>query len=277
MELQIGVRGHDLKNKTTIEEFTKAVHDYGFNKVQLVFNKAFNDFSYSDEYVNKVKQELNKYKITVSMLGAYFNPVHSNKETVQKGIFNFKENLRISHVFSNALVGSETGSYNDSPWTYVPKNHTEEGYLETLSVFKELVRYAEEINSTIAVEPAFNHVIYSVDVLQRFINDLNSKNVYVTIDLYNLLSLENYKAHKEIFHQALSTFKDNIKIIHLKDFKVENNQIIQVSPFKGYFDYPYMIKEIKKYAPNAVLTFEGVTSEYIKDALTALKTCIQDN
>ena len=53
---------------------------------------------------------------TVALIGAYFNPVHSHRDVVEKGIENFKANLRISHYFDGVpYVGSETGSYNDSP------------------------------------------------------------------------------------------------------------------------------------------------------------------
>ena len=275
MNFKIGVRGHDMLSKSEPSSFFKAIKEEGFSRVQLVFPKAFATYSYDDVFVSEVKAELDKNEITVSMLGAYFNPVHSDKEVVRKGIENFKNNLRIAKLFGNAPVGSETGSYNDSPWTYVPKNHTEEGYQETLSVFKGLVEYAESLGSFITVEPAFNHVIYSSEVLKRFVSDLDSPNVFVTIDLYNLLSLENCMRHKELFHEALSTFGNKIKILHLKDFVKKNNEIIQVAPFRGEFDYPYMISEIKQYCPDATMIFEGVKKDEIAMSLSALQTCIQ--
>ncbi len=278
MELKnsVGVRAHDLADKKTPEELSKIIKENGFKNIQLVFKKAFDNPSYDETYVERVKSELNKNDISITMLGAYFNPVHSKRDVVEAGITNFKENLRISHEFDNLpYVGSETGSYNDSPWIYVPKNQTEEGYQQTKKVFEDLKDYADSISSKIAIESAWGHVIYCYQQQARLIQELNSDNVFATVDLYNLLYEGNFDKRNEIFEGALKTLGNKVKIIHIKDADMIDGKLIQLAPGEGKFDYKFMIECVNKYSSDATLIFEGVKKDKIelakKTILEALK------
>lgn len=270
MEFKFGVRAHDLAEKKTPEELASIVSSYGFHYLQLVFAKALDNPSYDSIYVSRVTKALKDKDIAVAMLGAYFNPVHSSSLKVAEGIKTFENNLMIASAFGNPPVGSETGSFNDSPWIYVPKNRTEEGFLQSEKVFKGLTKKAEEVGANISIEPAYGHVMYSVSCLKRLVSDLSSPNVFVTIDLYNLLDVSNFEKRDAIFHEALSSFGAKIKIIHLKDAKVLNEKLIQLAPGEGDFHYQFMLGEIKRYCPNATLVFEGVKSDKIKDAYSYL-------
>ena len=243
--MKIGIRLHDLAKDTPENAFKKA-KEAGFDYIQLVFKKSLKDENgnflvFNEKNAKKVATFLNKYDLKVAMLGAYFNPVHSNKELVQKNKEYFIEHLKYASIVGANYVGTETGSYNDDKWTYNPKNQTEEGYQDTMSIFKEHAIKAKEHKTTLLIEPAYGHVIFNVDTLKRAINELNNEFVKVTIDLYNLLYIGNYNNYKEIFINALSTFKDDIKIIHLKDFLVDGDKLVQRRLGKGILHYNFII------------------------------------
>lgn len=259
----VGIRAHDLI-KGGIDEVLQSAENEGFEAVQLVFKKALINQPFCKENVDIVKESLSKHNIKIAMLGAYFNPVHSNKELVKNNVEYFKEHLRLAGELNCKYVGTETGSYNDDKWTYNPKNQTEEGYLETMKVFHELVEVANKYNTTILMEPAWGHVIYNVTTLKRAFDEINSKNFKVTIDIFNLIYIGNYTKYKEIFLDALKTFKDDVKIIHLKDFNVVDDKIIQCGLGKGIIDFKFLIDTIKEYSPNATMIFEGVMGEDIR-------------
>jgi L-ribulose-5-phosphate 3-epimerase len=274
MAFKIGIRAHDLVEKKSPEDLALALQQHGFSFVQLVFNKALSPFSYESEFVNRVACSLKEKNIQVAMLGAYFNPVHSNPQIVKDGIENFKANLRIAKAFSHPYVGSETGSYNDSPWTYNPKNQTEEGYQQSKAVFAELTHYAEEVGADITLEGAWGHVMYCPKVLKRLVDELHSPRVHVTVDLFNYLYEGNFEKRDEIFLEALHLFGSEVKIIHLKDGKIIQGKLVQLAPGKGDFHYPLMIEAIKKECPNATLIFEGVKGDDIDSSYTFLKSLI---
>lgn len=276
--MKIGIRLHDLA-KESYKTIFKKCKDTGFDYIQLVFKKALLDDNneimlFSKENALKVAPYLKESGLKVSMLGAYFNPVHSNKELVKNNIKYFKEHLKYASLLDCDYVGSETGSYNDDKWTYNPKNQTETGYMESIEIFKDLVMYAEKCNKTVLMEPAYGHIMYNVVTLKRCYDEINSPNLKITIDIYNLLYIGNYKNYKEIFIEALSTFKDNIKVIHLKDFYIENDSLKQCGLGKGIIDFNFIIDNVKKYCNDAVLTFEGVTGEDIPTSLELIKKII---
>jgi sugar phosphate isomerase/epimerase len=265
--MRIGIRAHDL-GKDTIDHLFSKAQQMNFHHLQLVFKKGLVDENnqplvFNQENALLVKEKLDQYPLDIAMLGAYFNPVHSNKALVQKNIAYFVEHLQYAHLLSCQYVGTETGSYNDDKWTYNPKNQTTEGYLETMQVFHYLVNQAQKYHTTLLMEPAYGHVIYSVDVLKKAILELNSPYVAVTIDLFNLLYIGNYLYYKEMFIHALNTFKDLIKIIHLKDFYVEGDHLVQCGLGKGIIDFQFICEQVKNYCPNATLIFEGVVGEDI--------------
>lgn len=259
--MMVGIRAHDLATGDISHVLSKA-ETHGFKAIQLVFKKALGK-PFDDLSCLEVKNALNYSNVRIAMLGAYFNPVHSNKKLVQENVEYFEKHLSLASKLNCNYVGTETGSYNDDKWTYNPKNQTEEGYQETMLIFKRLVQTASKYKTTILMEPAWGHVIYSVEQLKRAYDEINSPYLKVTIDLYNLLYIGNYKEYKNIFLKALETFKENIKIIHLKDFYIENEKIIQCGLGKGIIDFKFIVDNIKRFCPSATMIFEGVVGDDI--------------
>ncbi|MFA6811992.1 MAG: sugar phosphate isomerase/epimerase family protein [Bacteroidaceae bacterium] len=274
MKLKFGVRAHDVAKKTDIDNLLSGVNDLDLEYIQLVIPKALKECDYSHENILRIQNSLRQHRIKVAMLGAYFNPVHCNKEIVMSGIENFKRNIEIAKELGCKYVGSETGSYNGSPWTYVPKNHTQEGFMKTQKIFSELIKYAQKINVNVLFEPAWAHIIYDVPMAKKFLDSFHMPNVFITIDLYNLLYEGNFEQRNEIFEKALRTFKNQVKIIHLKDGKVVDGKKIQLSPGQGQFDYPFMLHCIERYCPQAILIFEGVDRKNIAISLEKLKNIL---
>ena len=116
-----------------------------------------------------------------------------------------------------------------------------------------------------AIESAWGHVIYSYQQQARLLQELNSENVFATVDLYNLL----YE-----FEGALKTLGNKVKIIHIKDADLIDGKLVQLAPGDGKFHYDFMVSCVKKYAPDATLVFEGVRAEKIEQALKVLKACL---
>lgn len=270
--MKICVRTHDL-GKGTCSFLAKEAKKYHFEGIQLVIGKAIEGETGDPGTLtsSKAKQIANDFKkegIEIAMLGAYFNPVHSNKELVSKSIKKFKEHLLYAKDFGCQFVGSETGSYNDDKWTYHPNNRTEEAFQEVKTIFKDLADYAKEVNSNLALEGAFGHCCYEPSVLKKLFDAIDNGHVFATIDIFNYLSLENYTSHTKIFDDCLELFKDKIVIFHLKDFIVGENKLVQVGLGQGLMNYEYILPKIKKYCPNAYLIFEGVKPEDMESSMT---------
>lgn len=263
--MKIGVRLHDL-GKSSAPELAKKAKSIGFDSVQLVLNKAIEGETglagtLSKEKANYFYECFKKEGLKIAMLGAYFNPVHSNKELVAKNILKFKEHLLYENDFHAGYVGSETGSFNDDKWTYNPLNRTEEAFQEVKRIFSDLASYADLHNAKIALEGAFGHCMYQPKALKRLVDEIESNSIYYTVDIYNYLAMENYEHHTDIFDECLDLFKGRIVIFHIKDFIVENGALKQCCIGKGLMNYDYILPKIKENCPNAYLIFEGSKPE----------------
>ena len=273
--MKIGVRVHDF-GKSNAKILAKQAKAVGFDGVQFVINKAIEGETGKPGTLNKEKalEFYNAFKdegLEIFMLGAYFNPVHSNKDLVKENILKFKEHLSLEHEFHTKYVGTETGSFNDDKWTYNPLNRTEDAYQEDLRIFKDLANYAESVDANIALEGAFGHCMWNPKCLKRLVDEIGSKNVYYIVDIYNYIAIENHMNYKEIFEEALSLFKGKIVLFHLKDYDIIDGNVKQVAIGKGRFDYDYLLKRIKEEAPNAYLIFEGSKPEDMEFSFNFVK------
>ncbi len=278
--MKIGVRVHDF-GKSDAETLAKKAKEVGFSGVQLVLNKAIEGETglagtLSKEKANYFYEAFKKEGLDIFMLGAYFNPVHSNKELVCNMIAKFAEHLKYENDFHAGYVGSETGSFNDDKWTYNPLNRTEEAFQEVKRIFSGLAKVAEENNAKIALEGAYGHCMYEPKALKRLVDEINSKSIYYTVDIYNYLSIDNYERYKEIFEECLDLFKGKIVIFHLKDFIIQDGALKQCCIGKGLIDYDYLIKRIKETNPDSYLVFEGSKPEDMEFSFNFVKSKIEN-
>lgn len=263
--MKIGVRAHDL-GKCSPTELAKRAKRIGFDGVQLVLNKALDNESVStdtlnNDKVNMIYRAFADEGLDILMLGAYFNPVHSDWSKVDASINKFKEHLQFANKFHTKYVGTETGSFNDDQWTYNPKNRTSEALNSVAASFGLLAQYAKIYDSNMAIEGAYGHVCYTPHILKELVDQIDNGNVYYIVDVYNYLYIGNYNEQNQIFDECLKEFGDKIVIFHIKDFVVENGALHQVGLGQGIMDFSYMIPKIKKNYPNAYLIFEGLKPE----------------
>lgn len=273
--MQIAFRTHDLGVKG-LENLIEKARKCGISAVQLVAYKFMDDVKYAPGQLNEqnaaaIGKAFADAGITVSLIGAYFNPVHSDKQKVENGKAVFKEYLKYSKLLGCPVVGSETGSFNDDKWTYNPLNRTEQALKTVIATFKELAVYAKQNGVFIGMEGAAGHVCYDVKTLKRAIDGVGEDNVKVIFDIYNYLDASNYKNYPDILDEGLKAFAGNILVFHIKDCVFEDGKLKQVAPGKGMFDFNKILGKIKAYDKNATLVLEGTAggdivpcSEFIK-------------
>lgn len=265
--MRIGIRGHDLGKNTPVN-FAQSVTDAKLESIQLVLPKAI-DFPCdgppisNDELTTAVQKALNENGVKVAMMGAYFNPIHSNKELVAGTVENFKNHLKKAKFFGTDFVGTETGSYNDDQWTWHKNNETEAAFQEVLRIFRELLPIAEEAGTYLTIEPAYHHVISTPARLKRLVDELDSPNVCVIFDLFNLLHKGNTAEQRVLIDAMVEYFNDKIVIVHAKDFILDAGELVQVAPGKGDLDYPYLISQLRTLQTVPDIVLEGVVGEDI--------------
>lgn len=273
--MKIAFRTHDLGVKG-LDAAIEKVKSSGIDAVQLVAYKFMDEIKYAPAQLNAentayIGKALKDAGIEVGLIGAYFNPVHSDKAKVARCKEVFKEYLKYSANLGCDTVGSETGSFNDDKWTYHPLNRTEEALQTVISTFKELAEYAKSVGAFVGIEGAAGHVCWNVATLKRAYDGINADNVRIIFDIYNYLDGSNYADYLEILDEGLKTFAGNIRIFHIKDCVFEEGKLKQVAPGKGMFDFEKLLGKIKAYDKDATLVLEGTTGDDIETSTAFIR------
>lgn len=273
--MKLCIRAHDLGVKG-MEPILNRLKELGLDGVQMVCYKAFDDVPYApggitEEKAAQIGAAFDQQGAVIPLVGAYFNPVHSNREKAERCEVIFAEYLKVCRSMGCVYVGSETGSFNDEPWIYHPKNRTEEGLQMVVETFSRLCDVAAEHGSMVAMEGAAGHVCYDVDTLARA-RKLIGKETKVIFDLYNYLDESNQMEYLEILDKGLQVFKGEILLFHMKDCLLTPGSAPKQVPLgTGDLDMEAILRRIKNYDENAVLTLEGTTGTDIPHAVKTIK------
>ena len=87
--MKLCIRPHDV-GLSTADDLGAKIHAMGFDGVQLAIAKAIKGQNGEPETLTpdicrEIREGFNSHGVEIPLLGAYFNPVHSNKEYVRKG------------------------------------------------------------------------------------------------------------------------------------------------------------------------------------------------
>ena len=128
--MKLCIRAHDLGVKGT-EAILSRLEALGLDGVQMVCYKAYDDIAYlpggiTREKARAIGKAFAESGHVIPLVGAYFNPVHSDKGKVNRCFEIYADYLKVCQEMGCNVVGSETGSFNDDKWTYHPQNRTEE-------------------------------------------------------------------------------------------------------------------------------------------------------
>lgn len=276
--MKILIRPHDI-GKGSADWLGKTANEWGFDGVQLAIAKAVegqngNPGTLTDEVISNIRNGFNSHNVEIPLLGAYFNPVHSNKEKVKLGAEKYADHLRLAKQFGASFVASETGSYNDDKWTYNPKNQTEDAFQEVKKIFAPMPKIAEESGVCMALEGAWGHCMYKPAQLKRLADEIDpgQKNFRFIVDIYNYLYIGNHEHRKQIFEDCLNLFKGKICGFHMKDYVVNGGEL-EIAPLgQGIMGWKEFLPVIQKECPDALLIFEGVKE--VPDSLKFVKSLL---
>lgn len=253
--MKYGMRAHDISG-SNLKEVKSIADKLNIKYFQLALKKTVTEFDfdkicYSVDASQYIKDCLKDTEVTV--LGCYINPVDPDEVSRRKQIEFFKQNLRYAKDIGAKMVGTETGSIGT-----LEETHSEENYQTFLETMKELVLEAEKLGVMIGVEAVGIFTIHSPETMARFLKDIDSENVCVIFDLINILNRENCMNYKDIVTEAFTLFGDKIKVIHLKDFKIENDSFYGCLAGDGVMDYDWYFDKIRALNPDLVMMLEEV-------------------
>lgn len=276
MELNLGIRAHDVQDQETIDGLAKEVAGKGLTGVQLALGKSFPELntsvgSLSPGLARHIGDQFRNNNVQIAVLGCYIHMIHPDKEKRQSELERFKEHIRFARDFGCSIVGTETGNVNEKTG-YTVDNFEEQPFLEVVESVRELVEEAEKFGVIVAIEAGINHPVHTAQKLRRLIDLIDSPNLQVIFDPANLLDPYNYERQEEIFQEAMDLLGDHIVIMHAKDFIIDEDGWIKMVPVgTGLLDYDAVFKLVKPKKPHLNVLLEATQEPHIDESITFLR------
>lgn len=156
--MKLCIRAHDLGVKGSTQILQK-IEELGLDGVQLVCYKSYDDIPYIPDGITgqqaaAIGTAFKEKGAMIPLVGAYFNPVHSDRDKAARCEAIFRNYLQHCKAMGCDVVGSETGSFNDDKWTYHPRNRTEEALQTVVDTFSRLCDTASDFGTMVAMEGA---------------------------------------------------------------------------------------------------------------------------
>lgn len=262
--MQLGIRLHDIK-KAPLEERLQIAREQGFACGHLALSKVISEYPVTDAALTPglacyLRRMFAEKQLDVAVLGCYLNLANPNEESLKKNQERYLAHIRFASLLGAGVVGTETGAVNEA-YKFEERNHSEEALQIFIKNLRPVVEYAEKMGVIFAIEPVYKHIVCNPKRARQVLNEIASPNLQIIFDPVNLLDICNYKDREQIFKEAIELLGKDIAVVHIKDFKVEDNQLISVAAGTGEMDYNEIIRFIKKEKPYVHATLENTVPE----------------
>ena len=262
--MRLGIRAHDTKY-APLEELIPNIHNLGFKCMHIALSKSIKEFkpdicTMTPGLAMYMKELCIENKVDIAVLGCYLNLCNPDPEQHKQIVEKYKAHIRFASVLGCGVVGTETGAVNVE-YKYEPANHTEEALNLFIENLKPIVKYAEQFGVIVAIEPVWKHIVCTIERARKVLDAIDSPNLQIIFDPVNVLYTGNIDRQDEIIEQAFDLLRDEIAVVHCKDFVVEGDELKSIAAGTGGLNYPLLLKKIKQYKPYVHCTLENTVPE----------------
>ena len=262
--MRLGIRAHDTKY-APLEELIPNIHNLGFKCMHIALSKSIKEFkpdicTMTPGLAMYMKELCIENKVDIAVLGCYLNLCNPDPEQHKQIVEKYKAHIRFASVLGCGVVGTETGAVNVE-YKYEPANHTEEALNLFIDNLKPIVKYAEQFGVIIAIEPVWKHIVCTIERARKVLDAIDSPNLQIIFDPVNVLYTGNIDRQDEIIEQAFDLLRDEIAVVHCKDYVVEGDELKSIAAGTGGLNYPLLLKKIKQYKPYVHCTLENTVPE----------------
>ncbi len=258
--MSLGIRMHDAAPGTLAQraQFVKA---QGFECVHLALSKVI-----SSDYMQPaaatpglasfVKRSLDG--LDVAVLGCYLNLTHPDESVYNKHVEKYIAHMQLARWLGAGVVGTETGNPNQE-YRYDPEqSHTDAALELFLRRVEPVVKAAEKLGVTLAIEPVYKHIVYDGKRARRVLDAIASPNLQIILDPVNLLHPDNLHRRDEVIQEAIELLGREVAVIHIKDYVDDGTGNLPCcAAGLGQMDYGAVLRFAKLQKPHIQMTFEN--------------------
>lgn len=260
----LGATGHAFKDET-FEKVANNLKSKNIDRIQLTPSKITTEFDwskncYTPALANYIKEKFEG--IHISSLGCYINMAADGDAEVER----FNKNIEFTKFTGADIICTETGMRATREETRSPEN-----YRRVLENGKKMAECAEKFGVTVGLEICWPHSIWNIELFRNFLDDINSPNMCCLFDLVGFLDVENIDEQHRLMDLYFDTFKDKIRLVHLKDMDIIDGKKAIVPVGTGKIDFDYMFKKFDENLCAIDMIVESLNSQYIEEGIEYFK------
>ena len=262
--MQLGIRLHDGE-KLPVEELLPIIKSRGFKCAHIALSKSCKDIpgdpaALTPGLAMYLRKQFAENEIDIAVLGCYLNLADPDRERLAENTGKYLAHIRFASLMGCGVVGTETGAPN-SEYRFVPECRSEEALATFIKNLRPVVGYAEKMGVILAIEPVYKHIVYSPERARIVLDTINSPNLQIIFDPVNLLAVDNLSERDRLLARTVDLLGDDIAVVHIKDYKVQGDELVSIAAGTGEMDYTEIMRFIKKRKPYIHVTLENTTPE----------------
>lgn len=270
--MNIGIRLHDTLPGSFWDRLTCAKKQ-GFSCVHLAMSKALPRFDMQDaprrlddHLAEQVRSALAIKDMECAVLGCYLRLAEPDPGTLERTREIYRAHLRFAKKIGARVVGTETPGMNG-----VADAGSEEAFARFIENARPVVRWAEEEDVLLAIEPVACHIVSTPERAQRMLEAFGSDHVRIILDAVNLLTRDNYMEADAVIEDAVRRLGDRVSVLHMKDFTVDPDEYMvkACACGTGVMDYDRLLRFAV--ARDLPMTLENTVPENAEAARRFLK------
>ncbi len=262
--MQIGIRLHDAA-ELPLPNRLDAVSAQGFSCVHLALSKVLGkEFmqpgALTPGLAMHLKREFARRQLDIAVLGCYLNPVHPDPDVLADIRRTYEAHIRFAAHLGCGVVGTETGAPN-AQYRFEPVCRSEESLALFIRNLRPLIRSCEQMGVLFAIEPVYTHIVSDGKRARRVLDEIASPNLRIILDPVNLLHMENVTRRDEVIGEAIELLREEIAVIHIKDYVIRDGTLKSVAAGTGEMDYTQVLNFARREKPWIQATLENTTPD----------------
>lgn len=201
--------------------------------------------------VDRIAEASKRYGVEVVAINAEFNLIEPDDEMLRESLRRFEMIAEACGRIGCKIIAIGSGAVRPEDYFHLYEGTTtEESWKKLISVTKEMVKISEKYKVYVSVEPEPSQVVHTMKRARRYLDDVGSQWLKITIDCGNLFPAvvpaginENEMRCK--IQEAFDLIGKDIALAHGKDLQA-GECVRFAPPGRGIVDYELFFKLLKE-------------------------------
>lgn len=224
--------------------------------------------------LNKFKVAMKKHDVRIAEVGAWCNPLHSDKKIAEKNIQYMIERLRLAEELEAATCVNILGTKREENW-YGPDatGYSEAFFHESVAVCRRIIDEVKPTQTKLSFEMMPYYFLDSPKEYLRFLEAVAREAAGVHLDICNTMTHpRRLYQNADFIQETFALLKEKIVTLHLKDITLRQNtynvEFEEVLIGTGDIEYTVLMEEIATLPPDTPAMLEHLQTEAEYDLAT---------